>query len=797
MKKLILTLVIFIFASQIGFGQCTTLYIAGVIDGPLAGGTPKGVQFCANAAIADLSIYGFGSANNGGGSDGQEFTFPAVALNAGDCIWVASEATNFTNWFGLAPEYTAGAAAINGDDAIELFCNSVVSDVFGDISTDGNGETWEYLDGWAFANDDQPNPIFTDTDWSYSGPDALDGESDNATAPTPYPNPPMIDASLCFVDEGNFTNFTVTTNSDGDEWTFNGQEYVGNGFCGGGCAEAVEFWLISSRFDYGNATILNLNFNYDENFGNTDLEVLYSIDYTGAGDPNLATWTNLTTLSDADGSETVDISIIPDLSNFYISYKYADDGADGYSSWEISNIIIDADDCTPVNCLINNAVVDNAMCSGDDFVFDVTFDAANGSGSFNIVDENGAILATVTAADGTDITTTVTVVGPTTSGQSPTSIAVVDATDASCTSAVVALPVSDCPVTLFISEISYNPCTAQGNDNDCEYVIISNAGTMAADISGYAIANAFGYTFPAGTIVPAGGNLSLGRSANCGGFVPFDLAGGWSGNLNNSGETIALLDDNGNTVFSIAYDDGTGADGNCDALIGDANGGTAPGNSLLIPLPIMISDPCSCPNGFFCEGANFAQEVITITTGVVGEAVAYVSGSALSPSMGLFGTDGLPLATDGSLTATDNLDGTYSFIGYVPADNASLYTANFEVTSATANAGMKAFISGGPCPECATAVDVCIERVCQGNALYVLADGSTDPIDATGITFFWYKDGDLTAPVAVVVGNAYFSPTEPGTYTVTGITDNCIEYNLSAVKVPFEVTAVVNCKNCP
>ncbi len=44
------------------------LIITGVVDGPLTGGIPKAVEFFVVNNVADLSIYGFGSANNGGGS---------------------------------------------------------------------------------------------------------------------------------------------------------------------------------------------------------------------------------------------------------------------------------------------------------------------------------------------------------------------------------------------------------------------------------------------------------------------------------------------------------------------------------------------------------------------------------------------------------------------------------------------------------------------------------------------------------------------------------------------------------
>ncbi|MFQ5445680.1 MAG: HYR domain-containing protein, partial [Saprospiraceae bacterium] len=170
-------------------GGSGTLVITGVIDGPLSGGVPKAVEFYAMTAIADLSLYGFGSANNGGGSDGQEFTFPAVAVAAGTHLWVASQAAGFNTFFGFNPDYTSNAASINGDDAIELFFNGAVIDVFGDINQDGTGQPWEYKDGWAYrVNSTGPDgSTFVLANWTFSGPDALDGETSNATAATPWP----------------------------------------------------------------------------------------------------------------------------------------------------------------------------------------------------------------------------------------------------------------------------------------------------------------------------------------------------------------------------------------------------------------------------------------------------------------------------------------------------------------------------------------------------------------------------------------------------------------------------------
>jgi hypothetical protein len=170
---------------QFSFGQ---LIISGVVDGPLTGGVPKAVELYATEDIADLSIYGFGSANNGGGSDGDEFTLSGSA-SVGDYIYIASEIPFFNAFFGFDPNFNTTIASINGDDAIELFKNGVVIDVFGDIDTDGTGQTWEYMDGWAYrVNSTGPDgSTFTIDNWTFSGIKALDDETSNATASNPFP----------------------------------------------------------------------------------------------------------------------------------------------------------------------------------------------------------------------------------------------------------------------------------------------------------------------------------------------------------------------------------------------------------------------------------------------------------------------------------------------------------------------------------------------------------------------------------------------------------------------------------
>ena len=166
----------------------SSLIITGVIDGPLSGGVPKAIELYAKDDILDLSVYGFGSANNGGGTDGVEFTLSGSA-NAGDFIYIASEETGFTEFFGFAPNFTSGAAGINGDDAVELFLNGDVIDTFGDINTDGTGTAWEYMDGWASRKDftGPDGGSFIIENWTFSGINALDNATSNASATTAFP----------------------------------------------------------------------------------------------------------------------------------------------------------------------------------------------------------------------------------------------------------------------------------------------------------------------------------------------------------------------------------------------------------------------------------------------------------------------------------------------------------------------------------------------------------------------------------------------------------------------------------
>lgn len=156
------------------------LILKGIIDfnNPFGGASGKAIHLTAVRDIADLSIYGIGVANNGGGSDGVEYIFPQISANAGDQILLARELSEFTQYVNTSQYWdiaidAPGAIAQNGNDAIELFINvgtdadgnilfeGDLIETFGDVDINpdtfqggcnGNPDCWDYEDSWAYKN---------------------------------------------------------------------------------------------------------------------------------------------------------------------------------------------------------------------------------------------------------------------------------------------------------------------------------------------------------------------------------------------------------------------------------------------------------------------------------------------------------------------------------------------------------------------------------------------------------------------------------------------------------------------
>lgn len=166
------------------------LQLQGMMSLKIAGTGTNGraIHLRANMDIADLSIYQIGIANNGGGSDGPEITFPAISVSPGEHILFVRDidVDNINTYFGsctskwahIIPNPAGDDINFNGDDPVELFENGAMIETYGDVALDGTGELWEYTGSWAFK---------APGGWTYGGVDCQEGANTNAEAGCPYP----------------------------------------------------------------------------------------------------------------------------------------------------------------------------------------------------------------------------------------------------------------------------------------------------------------------------------------------------------------------------------------------------------------------------------------------------------------------------------------------------------------------------------------------------------------------------------------------------------------------------------
>ncbi|MGB0390631.1 MAG: lamin tail domain-containing protein [Salibacteraceae bacterium] len=172
--------------------------LIGVTDAE-AGGATRLIEVEALDNIADISIYGIGSANatnQAGGTDGVEWNFPAISVTKGERLYLGSDSADFFAFYGFYPNFVDGRTnqqgtvlSYNGDDAIELFENDRLIDTYGDADVDGTGTAWEYVNGWGkrVAGTGPDGDTFVQANWTYGGLEALTGYSTNDSCSVPYP----------------------------------------------------------------------------------------------------------------------------------------------------------------------------------------------------------------------------------------------------------------------------------------------------------------------------------------------------------------------------------------------------------------------------------------------------------------------------------------------------------------------------------------------------------------------------------------------------------------------------------
>lgn len=410
-------------------GGPTDLIITGVFDGQpsWAGGSnfPKGFEIHALNAIPDLSIYGVGSANNGGGTDGEEFTFPAVSAAAGDFIYVASNGPAFMQFFGFAADYVDGAANINGDDAIELFMNGNVVDVFGDINVDGTGEPWEYLDGWAYRvpMTGPDGSTFVLANWTFSAIDDLQGDTSNATSMNPFPigtygvmpTPTInVDVATATVNEGDGTvtignlliapNVTVASTVDIalKSGTGSAADLVGITFpltVNVGVADmslSIPVTLNDDAVYEGTETIefVMRNATGDLTIGNDSILVLTIMDNELPPDTTVSVAATATTANEGDGTTTVSVAI-SQLSAAGNTFT-VDLALSSGDATDIDNYTTQTLSFAPGGALTQDVTVtitDDMMVEGDETF---TFELVNPSAGLNLASDS---ITTLTLTD--------------------------------------------------------------------------------------------------------------------------------------------------------------------------------------------------------------------------------------------------------------------------------------------------------------------------------------------------------------------------------------------------------------
>ena len=158
-----------------------------------------------------------------------------------------------------------------------------------------------------------------------------------------------VDFSECL--PSGWTTYSVSGSKDWgcDSEFLNINAYGGTGACND--------WFISDELNLDAYTNENLTFKTWTRYTDTEhprLKIKYSTDYTGSGNPESATWTNLNyTYPDANSQEwinsgDIDLSAVSG-SSVYLAYQYTSSGTSGGSStyWKLDDILLTGDNANP------------------------------------------------------------------------------------------------------------------------------------------------------------------------------------------------------------------------------------------------------------------------------------------------------------------------------------------------------------------------------------------------------------------------------------------------------------------
>ena len=110
-----------------------------------------------------------------------------------------------------------------------------------------------------------------------------------------------------------------------------------------------------------------------------------------------------------------------------------------------------------------------------------------------------------------------------------------------------------------INEIHYHPASGDGAADDAlEFIELANDTATPEDLSGYAFVEGVAFVFPPGTILPGRGFLVVAADANAvkARYGIANVAGNYTGLLDNSNDRLTLVNHAGSPVQSMRYRDG-------------------------------------------------------------------------------------------------------------------------------------------------------------------------------------------------------------------------------------------------
>ena len=149
--------------------------------------------------------------------------------------------------------------------------------------------------------------------------------------------------------ETNWNDWTKISVTGAQEWRLDtqfgnpGSCAVMSGFASGS-NNVNEDWLISPEIDLSSVEGAKLTFQTASRFSGNPLEIKISTDYT-TGNPNAATWTNLSATLDTNtaayvwtNSGDIDISTFVG-GNVRIAFRYTSTSS-ASTTWEVDNILI-------------------------------------------------------------------------------------------------------------------------------------------------------------------------------------------------------------------------------------------------------------------------------------------------------------------------------------------------------------------------------------------------------------------------------------------------------------------------